>query len=1063
MKKIKETHLHYQKGTSNKVYNVFLFKIANKKYLVNFAYGRSGSKLREGTKTTNPVNLEEAEKIYDSLVVSKINKEYQVASGFNSLKQEEKKERQILSSEAYKKLLLERLSRAGEVETVENHTTRPVNGSTGFRALHSRRETVTTVTHFLQKVDNYEVSRLIYKAGALKLEEAKALIVALYQQEVEKSNAFYYAVVWALGRYRDPSLSPIIESIREKLDESSRYVVEEALLLSKTPQQLRQEASEQNKLLTLPMPFKASFHNENVEGFVSQVALLDEMIESTHQRYKNLDSWYRQERREVKNELMPLIQRADEIYLKLYILAITNGFAREVLIRTICYLPVNEFNFSLFRRLYKMAEIRDDYEVLAHLITQIESKKMACYSGYDDNWNSKPSLGCSRLYFKKRSLRYLNDLAMHDEEGYMAFAKHILLSMNYYSTEFKAFSTEYYDDNWNLKHKKYDAFAVHVTFMSILFGGGKRYMMSPTKKVWEIANQNIKDEHRPEKYPQLWDKYPMEAFDILVKSSVAVVQKFAFAILREHPEALENVEVEQLVPLLSLAYDEAREFFFEIAKKRYAQTAEEKILKAFILSSDDGISLYGLNRLEENPAKLSMNGLIFQITTKSNERIFKAFCKRLKTFDIAQNSINEATKELLSSTDLANELYAKRVLELFKVVDTKVAIEQIAFLLEEETLNYRHLFASKLIREGLVDTQSIPLEIKERIAGYSGSSEMVATTIYLLGELEEETLMHKYEMLVSFLYHEEQTVHFEAFKVIQRLAKEDEYAGKLLQSIVDKAFRSANDKVIEIVVKTVEALSLGYALLQADQLYRLLIAKSKLANAIGAKIIKQKSATDFSVVQWLRLAKNPHKKVREWAYAAYRNNLKAVQEAMPKSLMILDTHWEDTREFACEYFASFEPLSTDDLVVIADSNYKDVQTFAKQLMEERDFDTETILTKLSQHPALSIQRFVTDLMLSGMSVKQLLKMERFFNTLLHSVNTNRVAKTRAMGILNEHLKHREVAEMYARLASHHSATMVWADKTVYTEAMVQIQENYNDIELPLLIEESEVKEVAHGV
>ena len=152
-------------------------------------------------------------------------------------------------------------------------------------------------------------------------------------------------------------------------------------------------------------------------------------------------------------------------------------------------------------------------------------------------------------------------------------------------------------------------------------------------------------------------------------------------------------------------------------------------------------------------------------------------------------------------------------------------------------------------------------------------------------------------------------------------------------------------------------------------------------------------------------------------------------------------------------------MSTDDIVVIADSNYEDVQAFAKKMIGLGNYDTEVLLTKLSQHPSLSIQKFVTDLMLSEMSDVQLLKMERFFNTLLHSVNQNRVAKNRVMLLLKERLENRFVAEMVARLASHHSATMVWADKELYVEMMTYIAENYEEIKLPLTKVEVEKREV----
>jgi len=124
-----------------------------------------------------------------------------------------------------------------------------------------------------------------------------------------------------------------------------------------------------------------------------------------------------------------------------------------------------------------------------------------------------------------------------------------------------------------------------------------------------------------------------------------------------------------------------------------------------------------------------------------------------------------------------------------------------------------------------------------------------------------------------------------------------------------------------------------------------------------------------------------------------------------------------------------------------------------------DYDMEVMLTKLSQHPALSIQKFVTDLMLAEMSDEQLLKMERFFNTLLHSVNQNRVAKTRTMMLLKKRLENQEIAKMIGRLATHHSATMVWADKEVYVEMMAFIAEHYAQIELPLSMVEVEKREV----
>ncbi len=1020
MKTIKKTLLHYQKGTSNKVYNVYLIQISSSEYLVNFEYGRFGSTLKEGTKTSSTVTLERAEKLFNSLVVSKINKDYVVKEGYDATKQKEKKEREILSSDKYADLLVQRVKKASQER--------------------------------VNKIDNYSISRLIYKAGELKLEETKPYILELYEKEVETSNSFYYSVAWALGRFRDSSLRTTIESLREKLNASSRYIVEEALFLLKEKDEIAQI-----KELTFSMPFKELLNNKNIENLKTEVKLLEQMITTTYERYKNIDPWYKKNRKAVKNELMPLLKSADELYLKLYIHSGVDEFMYTALSSIISYLPITEFNFSLFRRLYKMADMRDDHEVLAKLITKIESKKMACYIGHDDNWKRKLTIGCSRLYFKKRSLRHLEHLAKYEEEAYIEFSKHILLSVNDYNKEFEAFSTEYYDNNWRLKKKHYDAYCVHLTFMKILYGEGKRYMMAPSKKLWEIANKSIKDEVRPEIHKALWNKHAMSALDILSKSSVDIVQAFAFAVLKDNPSVIEKASLEQLLPMLNLHADKPRLFFFELLKERYAKKREDEIIKACLLSSDDNIALFAIEMIANKNEILYEDSLVYSVMVSSSKYIFNRFTPLLKTLDKAEVIVDDIIKKLFELPLPFNTQTKLRVVEVFNALSKGVTPKHLESLMQEERLNDRHILASIIIREESFAKLELSLEFKEKIAQYQ-HPEILATTIYLLGKLGSKDLMKAHEMLINFLYHEEKAVHKEARKIIENLAKDQKDGEVLLKTIVEKSFIGRSDEVAKNVTKSVKNMRTSYGAIEPDQLYRMLIAKSKLAVALGSIILSNYKATDFSVVQWARMAKNPNKEVRLFAYDAYKNNIEIVKKAMPKSLMIFDCAWEDTRAFASDYFESFK-MSSDEIVVIADSNYTDVQTFAKKMIELGDYDTELLLTKLSQHPSLSIQKFVTDLMLGEMSDVQLLKMERFFNTLLHSVNQNRVAKNRVMLLLKKRLENIEIAKMVARLASHHCITMVWVDKELYVEMMAFIAENHVEIDLPLSIIEVEKKEV----
>lgn len=73
------TTLYYRDGRSDKVYLIAI-EPRDGGYVVNFAYGRSGSTLNTGTKTTSPLYFEAAQKIYDKVVREKLAKGYILAA-----------------------------------------------------------------------------------------------------------------------------------------------------------------------------------------------------------------------------------------------------------------------------------------------------------------------------------------------------------------------------------------------------------------------------------------------------------------------------------------------------------------------------------------------------------------------------------------------------------------------------------------------------------------------------------------------------------------------------------------------------------------------------------------------------------------------------------------------------------------------------------------------------------------------------------------------------------------------------------------------------------------------
>lgn len=72
---IEHVTLYYREGSSDKVYQCSI-EPAGAQFVVNFAFGRRGSTLNTGTKTTAPVDYETAKRIFDKLVGEKTAKGY---------------------------------------------------------------------------------------------------------------------------------------------------------------------------------------------------------------------------------------------------------------------------------------------------------------------------------------------------------------------------------------------------------------------------------------------------------------------------------------------------------------------------------------------------------------------------------------------------------------------------------------------------------------------------------------------------------------------------------------------------------------------------------------------------------------------------------------------------------------------------------------------------------------------------------------------------------------------------------------------------------------------------
>ena len=1020
MEIVKQSLLHYQKGTSNKVYNVYLIKNSDG-FLVNFEYGRFGANLRDGTKTKKPETLEKATKIYDSLVKSKIKSGYKLKEGFDPKKQQLKKERDSLKKYEYEKWLREKFEK---VKAEKN-----------------------------SRVDNYRLSRLIYRAGEANLKSLKDIIAEIYKIESLHSQDFLYSLAFFLGRVGDKSDLEILEKIEDALNQESKYIAKDAIYkISNYKKPLFvldniKKTFEDNKLEELaPGLFEQLFKNNIDEKEIilelisTKLTLLQDFRSNwEYQILMDTDSWwfenmssssrknilerkkfYKEQKEDLEDTILMLYFNRN---LRDELKKILEGFRND--------------DISLFKKVYRLANFRKDFEVLAKIST-IAYAQRGIFRGFG-------------FYLKRRDLRHLKMLARFYPEDYINYAKEILLSLNGFEDDFKESQRSWISwEDWSTKKLFFDELSYHVTAFFIIDGNSPYHSLMKNKKAFLRVTKRKNNSFKTP-YKELWENNFKTLLEILSKSDLEIVQKFAFDILRSKMDTLRSLEVSSLLPLLKLKNREAREFFFEILKDIYAQNNNQDILKAFLLSSDSKILKYGIELARKNIDIFAQRWFLVHLIFSAKSEEFDEILELAKDV-ISSEIVDDIIETLLEQKLPLDKSLKSKFLRLLKTAKNHINLSHIQKLFSSNSLNDFTLISAELIREINID---MPLSIKEHISRLQ-HPQMLATLIFLLGKLDDEVLSKDAKLLIHFLFDQEKLIRKESQQLIKGLSKK--YPQILLGEFIQYAFKSVDDEVKKDALIALSYLKSAYKTLPSNTIFRLVTAKSKMADDVASKLINSFVPEDFSVAQWVIFAKNRNKIIREWAFDAFSKNQKKIKDAMPKPLEIFDCNWKDTISFAKNYFSKFE-LSLDEIVIIADNNSFEVQEFAQELIKNRGLSGANLANKLSQHPSQLIQRFVVESILKDLSSGELLKLEEFFNRVLLSVNSNRVVKSQIIEALNQNLRSKEVAKMYADLAKRHYNTLVKTDRESFVLAMFKIKQNFPEISLPIkIIEEVELKD-----
>lgn len=1037
MKLIRKKSLYLVEDTADKIYDVELCRVSPEKYVVNFRHGKRGGSLREGTKTTTPVALQEAEDIFNSVVVAKLNR------GFIDAEQRQQVEGDASLSDA---------------------------GAGGDIADLRKRIETAVLTRFQEAVsqkNKNRISRAAWRIGELSLTEAVPNLIRLIPS---KEGFLNYSVAWALGRCGDPRGHDALKKLQEKTRAGAvRRIVLEALLATAAKGQRLEIITGIYK--QLPEPVQKALAREDEEQLAASAALVFQGGQ----------------------EGMALLE-------DLYRVALDNDHARRFVLSALATIPLQPGFFKAIRHIYKAAEFRFDAEVLGLLGLRFETEKPCFHrSSWSDHvylpgtWDyvrikeeaSKPESrlaysNMTRNYFRRRVWRMLRRLGQVGDERYVKLAAGILLFITDEHASAPRKSEQY---RWEKGDdgryypvpeviREYGPFGGFVAFNHILHGNSRNYRLSLSGLSWLTISEDGADtppvsqielSPRQEVFPELWDKQPEALWRLLTTSRCEPVHRFAVRALVDNQAFLGELNTAQIIVLLAQPYALTIDLGLTLAREKYDPANPDfDLIKALLSADFEPARLLARQWIEARPDMLAQEtALMASILscTHTDVRLWGGeLLDRISFSDSQIESLIARLVAFMLALDDQPDVYEDVIADISTLLSgvwqeycCRIDIEIIRDMLGHPFESLKVLAAGLLLNHRIPPAEFPPGLIQSLIEG--ATPELRGIGVQLFGGLPQEVLLGQVDLIFTFCTSGDREVRRAANAIVKQLAqKETGFGDELFERLFPLIFRKAaspdfREDLVALLSDSLEGQSRA---LDHNTIWRLLQARTKGGRQLGAHLLDTVDPEVFSIRQWAQLGDHDLLAVRQWSWQSFGDRLPKVAGNLTDALRLLDCRWDDTRAFALGFFRNnFDATHWTPalLVGICDITREDVQLFGRELITTF-FDTEhgvEYLLKLSQHPSTDVQLFATNLLeeYAQSDLGRIELLTPYFITVLSQVNCGRVAKARVFDFLHRiALESEEGATLIAPVIDRISATIAIGDRGRCVQIMHDISHNY---------------------
>ena len=342
----------------------------------------------------------------------------------------------------------------------------------------------------------------------------------------------------------------------------------------------------------------------------------------------------------------------------------------------------------------------------------------------------------------------------------------------------------------------------------------------------------------------------------------------------------------------------------------------------------------------------------------------------------------------------------------------------------------------------------------------SDDARLRGAGVRLFTALPDDTLLGQPELFAAFCASPMAPVRAAvAPKLAQLLPQHPAFGAALMPMLRDELFRAeAAEGVFDALLQWLRGpLAEHTRRGEPAVTLRLLEARSKGAQQLGAWLLPQQDPQGFDVLQTASLGLVDTAAARRWAMDQLAAQPERTLANLGDALRMFDSRWDDARDWARQWFGAqgSAPQWTPALLVrLCDHKDAGAQRLGRELLTTHFdvTDVTTYMLQLSQHPSPGMQLFVTNWLASAAGQKPdvLARLEPYFLSVLSQANRGRLAKARVMQFLAAQAAHSEdIARIVARVFARQAVTGAITERAQYVAGLRGIQSQFPDLDNPL--------------